>query len=132
MPTVEQVKIWVLGTLEVSHCGQAVEVRGQLPRRLLALLALTPAREVSADRLIDGLWGAEPPAAAPATLQSHVARLRRDLRVPDVVQTGRSGYLLDVTPDDVDALVLEQSWPSAAPLCSRAGPTRRAPSWARR
>ena len=108
MPTVEQVKIWVLGTLEVSHCGQAVEVRGQLPRRLLALLALTPAREVSADRLVDGLWGAEPPAAASATLQSHVARLRRDLRVPDVVQTGRSGYLLDVTPDDVDALVLER------------------------
>jgi DNA-binding SARP family transcriptional activator/tetratricopeptide (TPR) repeat protein len=108
VPTVEDVKIWVLGTLEVSHGGRAVDVRGQLPRRLLALLALTPGREVSADRLVHGLWDAEPPASAAATLQSHVARLRRDLGVPDVVQTGRHGYVLDVIPDDVDALVLER------------------------
>ena len=108
MPTVEDVKIWVLGTLEVSHGGRAVDVRGQLPRRLLALLALTPGHEVSTDRLMHGLWGPEPPAAAPATLQSHVARLRRDLGVPDVLCTGRHGYVLDVMPDDVDALVLER------------------------
>ena len=64
MPTVDEVKIWVLGTLEVSHGGRAVDVRGQLPRRLLALLALTPGHEVSHDRLMHGLWGPEPPAAA--------------------------------------------------------------------
>ena len=38
-------EIWVLGTLEVSHDGRPVDVRGPLPRRLLALLALTPGRE---------------------------------------------------------------------------------------
>ncbi|MDA8436102.1 MAG: BTAD domain-containing putative transcriptional regulator [Actinomycetales bacterium] len=101
-------EIWVLGTLEVSHDGRPVDVHGPLPRRLLALLALTPGRETSADRLVEGLWGAEAPAAAAATLQSHVARLRRDLPVPDVVRTGRHGYVLDVTEDDVDALVLER------------------------
>lgn len=101
-------KIWVLGTLEVSHGDRAVDVRGQLPRRLLALLALTPGREVGTDRLVHGLWGDGAPPAAAATLQSHVARLRRDLGVPDVVRTGRHGYLLDVTENDVDALVLER------------------------
>jgi DNA-binding SARP family transcriptional activator/DNA-binding CsgD family transcriptional regulator/tetratricopeptide (TPR) repeat protein len=101
-------KVWVLGTLEVSHADRAVSVRGPLPRRLLALLALTPGREVGADRLVHGLWGADAPPAAASTLQSHVARLRRDLCVPDVVRTGRHGYVLDVTEDDVDALVLER------------------------
>jgi DNA-binding SARP family transcriptional activator/ATP/maltotriose-dependent transcriptional regulator MalT len=101
-------EIWVLGTLEVSHNGRAIDIRGPLPRRLLALLALTPGREVSADRLVDGLWGEEPPAAAATTLQSHVARLRRDLPSPDLVRTGRHGYALEVAEDDVDALVLER------------------------
>ena len=63
---------------------------------------------MSPDRLVDGLWGEEAPAAAAATLQSHVARLRRDLPSPDLVRTGRHGYVLDVAADDVDALVLER------------------------
>ena len=100
-------EIWVLGTLEVSHDGRAVDIRGPLPRRLLALLALTPGAEVSTDRLTDGLWGEEAPAAAAATLQSHIARLRRDLSVPDVVRRGRHGYVLDLDPAAVDARALE-------------------------
>ena len=107
LPTVDAMEIWVLGTLEVSHDGRAVDVRGPMPRRLLALLALTPGREMSTDRLVDGLWGEEPPAAAAATLQSHVARLRRDLSVPDVVRRGRHGYVLDLDPAAVDAHALE-------------------------
>jgi DNA-binding SARP family transcriptional activator/DNA-binding CsgD family transcriptional regulator len=100
-------EIWVLGTFEVSHSGRPVDIRGPLPRRLLALLALTPGREVSTDRLIDGLWGADPPAAAATTLQSHVARLRRDLPGPELVRTSRHGYAINITEDAVDALAFE-------------------------
>ena len=103
-------EIWALGTLEVSHDGHAVDVRGPLPRRLLALLALTPGLEVSADRLVDGLWGAAAPPAATTTLHSHVARLRRDLAVPDLVRTGRGGYLLAVEPEDIDTFVLQRNY----------------------
>ena len=101
-------EIWVLGTLEVSHDGRAIDVRGALPRRLLALLALSPGREVDADLLVDGLWGDGATAGASATLQSHVARLRRDLPVGEVVRTGRHGYVLDIAPDDVDSHVFER------------------------
>jgi DNA-binding SARP family transcriptional activator/DNA-binding CsgD family transcriptional regulator/tetratricopeptide (TPR) repeat protein len=107
-------EIWVLGTLEATHAGRAVEVRGPLPRRLLALLALSPGREVSSDRLVDGLWGEQPPAGASSTLQSHVARLRRALPAPDIVRTGRRGYVLDVAESDVDAFVLERESARAA------------------
>ena len=100
-------QIWVLGTLEVSHDERAVDVRGPSPRRLLALLATSPGREVGADQLVDGLWGESPPSAATATLQSHIARLRRDLPGP-AVRTGRRGYLLDVAEDAVDAFRLER------------------------
>jgi DNA-binding SARP family transcriptional activator/DNA-binding CsgD family transcriptional regulator/tetratricopeptide (TPR) repeat protein len=102
-------KVWVLGTLEVSHGDRAVDVRGPLSRRLLALLALRPGREVGVDRLVRGLWGSDPPPAPATTLQTYVARLRRDLGVADAVRAGRRGYLLDVTQDDVDALVLERA-----------------------
>ncbi len=102
-------EIWVLGTLEVSHGGRSVAIRGRIPRRLLTLLTLSPGLEVACDQLIDGLWGEEPPAAAASTLQSHVARLRRDLPVADVVQAGRRGYLLDVTEGDIDAFTFERA-----------------------
>jgi DNA-binding SARP family transcriptional activator/DNA-binding CsgD family transcriptional regulator len=101
-------EIWVLGTLEVSHDGRPVDVRGPLPRRLLALLALTPGREVSTERILEVLWGDDAPAAATTTLQSHVARLRRDLPVPAVLRTGRHGYVLDLRDEDVDATRFER------------------------
>ena len=96
--------MWVLGTLEVSHDGRPVEVRGALPRRLLALLALTPGCEVGADVLAEGLRG-DPSFRAPTTVQSVVAHLRRELPAADLVRTCPRGYVLEVAEDDVDALV---------------------------
>ena len=64
---------------------------------------------MGAERLADALWGDSPPPAASATLQSHVARLRRDLPSPELVRTGRRGYVLDVDPEDVDAHAFERA-----------------------
>ncbi len=113
-------QIWVLGTLEVSHADRAVELHGALPRRLLALLSLNPGQESSVDRLVDGLWGEEPPTAATATLQSHVARLRRMLPDPRVVRTGRSGYLLDLDPDLLDRVRFERDLVRGTTLVAQA------------
>lgn len=92
----------VLGTLEVTARALPVHIAGPQPRRLLALLAAQPGREVSVDQIVEGLWDA-PPAAAATTVQSHVARLRRMLPDPQVVATGRTGYRLEVAHGDVDA-----------------------------
>src|SRR3954451_3001610 len=101
-------QIWVLGTLEVSHDGRPVVLRDPLRRRLLALLSVSPGREVSTDRLVDGLWATAPPADAADRLPLVVGRLREELPEPDLVRAGRSGYLLAVSPCDVDALVLDR------------------------
>src|SRR5215469_1669241 len=95
--------VGVLGPLEVRAEGRPVEVAGPIPRRLLALLATRPGRFVPVGALIDNVWGNDPPAAARATLQSHVARLRRSLGGSAAIAAGPAGYRLVVDAADVDA-----------------------------
>ena len=77
--------------------------------RCLAILALEANAPVSADRLIDGLWGDAPPATARKAVQVLVSHLRKELAGADaeIVTRGR-GYELRVDPDSVDALRFER------------------------
>jgi DNA-binding SARP family transcriptional activator len=100
---IRNVRVGVLGPLEVRAHGQQIDVAGPIPRRLLAFLATRPERFLSVDALMDGLWGDDPPAAARATLQSHVARLRRSLGGTGAIVGGPAGYRLAVDAADVDA-----------------------------
>ncbi|MFJ8661126.1 BTAD domain-containing putative transcriptional regulator [Streptomyces sp. NPDC093795] len=75
---------------------------------LLARLALEEGRTVSADSLVDGLWGEEPPADAANALQALVSRLRRALRGSATVETASGGYRLPVRPEDVDVHRFEE------------------------
>src|SRR5687767_13551033 len=67
----------ILGPLEVADDGRRVELGGRKQRALLAILLLHANEVVSADKLIDELWGETPPPTAAKTLQAHVSRLRR-------------------------------------------------------
>jgi DNA-binding SARP family transcriptional activator len=67
----------ILGPLEVSRNGAAVPIGGPQQRAVLAVLLLDPGRVVSVDRLIEHLWGDEPPPAARSLVQGCVAGLRR-------------------------------------------------------
>jgi hypothetical protein len=51
------VEVRLFGELEAVQDGIAVPVRGTKQRALLALLALHRGEPVSADRLVDVLWG---------------------------------------------------------------------------
>jgi DNA-binding SARP family transcriptional activator len=104
----------LLGPLEVSDGARAVEIGGGKRRSLLALLLLHGNEVVSADRLIDGLWGESPPPTAAKGLQVYVSQLRKELqngadRDGDVLVTRANGYVLQVGPDDVDVQRFERA-----------------------
>ncbi|MEU4162596.1 BTAD domain-containing putative transcriptional regulator [Actinoplanes sp. NPDC026670] len=96
-------EIAVLGPVEVRDGdGALLPVAGARLRTLVVLLALDANREVTADRLIDGVWGDSPPAAAANALQALVSRLRR--AVPGLaVAATPAGYRLVADPETVDA-----------------------------
>jgi predicted ATPase/DNA-binding SARP family transcriptional activator len=95
----------ILGPTALRGDGGAVlAVGGPRVRTLLALLLLDAGRVVSAERLIDGMYGENPPEGSANALQSQVSRLRLVLKATNVaVEFSAAGYRLDVDPDDVDA-----------------------------
>src|SRR3954469_15251149 len=101
-------RIGLLGELEVlDNDGHEVTVAGAKLRALLALLALNVGRVVSAEHLVEALWGDDPPAAVRNGLQGLVSKLRRALGGSDVVVMRGDGYVLDVPPDAIDAVRFE-------------------------
>ena len=99
-------QVRLFGELEAEQASVPVPVRGAKQRALLALLALRPGQPVSADRLIDVLWG-DGQAANPANaLQAQIGQLRRTLG-PAAIVTTEVGYALDAGPDDVDVVRFE-------------------------
>ncbi|AQZ69041.1 Signal transduction response regulator / Tetratricopeptide repeat-containing protein [[Actinomadura] parvosata subsp. kistnae] len=94
----------VLGPLAVwTADGRPVQVPEVKVRALLAGLLIQAGRTVSADRLIDDLWGERPPADAPAALRVKVSQLRRALGDRELVAYRAPGYVLRADPESVDA-----------------------------
>src|SRR5215210_7235026 len=93
----------ILGPLEVDEAGRAIPLVSGRQRALLALLLMHANEPVSADELIDELWGEHPPAAPRKGLQIQVSRLRKALGACSTrVVTRPNGYLLDVEPGELD------------------------------
>jgi predicted ATPase/DNA-binding SARP family transcriptional activator len=99
----------ILGPLEVLDEGRDVAPTGSKRRALLALLLLHANETLTVERLIDELWGADPPATAARTVQAHVSRLRKALRAEgsngadDAIVTREHGYQLVMDPERLDA-----------------------------
>ncbi|MGW0659312.1 BTAD domain-containing putative transcriptional regulator [Streptodolium elevatio] len=101
----------VLGPLMVwDRDGTPVKVAEPKVRALLADLLVHEGRPVSADRLIDDLWGDQPPGNPANALQTKVSQLRRALGRERVVRQA-PGYRLHLdrpaddgdTGDEIDA-----------------------------
>jgi DNA-binding SARP family transcriptional activator len=105
------VEFGVLGPLLITRDGHTVEIGAPKQRVLLIHLLLRVGETVPLDRLIDGLWGQDPPPQARATLRSYVSHLRRTLEGADgreLIVTRGSGYGLQVDPESVDAVRFER------------------------
>jgi Transcriptional regulatory protein, C terminal/Bacterial transcriptional activator domain len=103
-------EIRVLGPIEVLRDGRPVPLGGARQRALVADLALHANEVVSAERLIDDLWGDEPPDTAAHMLHVYVSRLRKTLEDHGraVLETRPPGYVLNLEPqDDLDAARFE-------------------------
>ena len=84
----------LLGPLEVRSDGRTIAVGRGKQRALIAVLALNAGRVVPTERLIDELWGEEPPATASTALQVYVSRLRKSLG-ENAIETREPGYLVE-------------------------------------
>ncbi|MTD57924.1 BTAD domain-containing putative transcriptional regulator [Amycolatopsis pithecellobii] len=100
-------RVCVLGPVGArADDGTPIDIGGARLRMLLARLALDANRAVTAESLIDGLWGTDPPSDAANALQSLVSRLRRALGDGARLASASGGYLLKV--EEVDAHQFEE------------------------
>lgn len=106
-------EIRVLGPLTVSSDGASADLGGPKQRLVLALLIIDLDRVVTTDRLIEGLWGEDPPPTARKAVQVHVSNLRRSLGDGLPLRTAPGGYLLQSAGLDVDAVAFERDLDAA-------------------
>jgi DNA-binding SARP family transcriptional activator len=110
------VRIAVLGPAEIELDGRRRPIAAARVRALLTALALDVGRPLTADALVNTVWGEQPPSKARVTLQGYVAELRRVLEPgraagapPQVLVTAAGGYALQVPEEAVDALRFEHA-----------------------
>ena len=102
-PGVEQrYSVSALGPVTVTRADAPIDLGGPKQRLVLALLMSSPDHVVATSRLIDKLWGEEPPATARKALQMHVSNLRRALGEEFPLRTASGGYLVQSADLDYD------------------------------
>jgi predicted ATPase/DNA-binding SARP family transcriptional activator len=110
MQATPSLEFGILGPLEVWEEAVPLAIPGAKPRALLALLLLHRNAPLSADRLIDALWGEQPPEKAKGALHVYIGQLRRCLEpgrqrrsAGTVLVTMQAGYLLKVGEGALDS-----------------------------
>ena len=100
----------ILGSLEIVVGGTQIDIPGGKQRELLAILLIHANEILSADRIVDALWGERPPPSARKTLQSLVSRLRGTLGSSgEALETHGRGYRLRLASGELDADVFHRA-----------------------
>jgi DNA-binding SARP family transcriptional activator len=77
-----------------------VALGGRKQRAVLARLLLDAGRTVAVERLLDDLWGDEPPGSAVKMIHVYVSQLRKVLP-PGVLCTRAPGYAVELGGEDL-------------------------------
>src|SRR3954452_17283022 len=96
----------VLGPLEADDGTAVLELGPPRQRALLARLLLDPGRAVPLERLLDDLWGDDPPESAVKMVQIYISQLRKVLPAGMLRTQGR-GYLLALGDAQLDLVRFE-------------------------
>lgn len=118
----EPIDCRLLGPLEVVSDGRPVQLGGTRPRLLLVTLVLEAGRAVPTDRLVDAVWGDQPPSSVRSQVAIHVSALRRAFAAggrDDVIETVPDGYRLRADAVVLDAHVAERRVEEARELATR-------------
>jgi len=100
-------KFKLLGPLEAVINDRPVAIAAPRQQIALALLLLDAGHVVSVARIVDALWGDDPPRTARSQVQITISTLRR-LLGEDVIATRLPGYLIQAPPDDIDLAIFEE------------------------
>ncbi|MCG5221110.1 BTAD domain-containing putative transcriptional regulator [Streptosporangium soli] len=95
----------LLGPVEVWCDERQLPLGGRKPRTLLAALLLDAGQVVTVERLMEALWGDDPPRSARGVLHTYVASLRRSFDSAGqkgVIVSHRVGYTATIPPDALD------------------------------
>ena len=100
----------LLGNLEALSEGVPVALGPMKRRAILTVLLLHRNEVVPADRIVDLVWGSDPPRTALHAVHDHVSQLRKLMpgSGEPVIETVPPGYLLRVASGAIDVVRFEQ------------------------
>jgi len=103
----------VLGPVRGWRGKEELDLGSPQQRAVLVMLLLARGRQVSVDRLMDGLWGEPAPRSAVGTVRTYISRLRRALGTGakggpgERIESIGDGYVLRLDSPVLDLNVFE-------------------------
>jgi DNA-binding SARP family transcriptional activator len=71
------------------------------------MLLMAANHVVTVEKLVDAVWGDSPPSSARGQVQTCIARLRRALGDPELIDTSPSGYSIRIARDQLDYFIFD-------------------------
>lgn len=97
----------VLGPVELQIDNTVISISSARQRVMLAMLLMSANHVVTVDKLIDAVWGEQPPSSARGQVQICISALRRLLQGAELIETTPTGYVIRLDRSQLDYLVFD-------------------------